>query len=310
MTPTAIGYLLLPVNALLFTGLFAVNKEYSKRMAGATYLNALLFSVFAGLGNAVVFLVASLIQGFAIDPLTIVYGAAVGALFVLLQVTGVLAAKLGNMSFYSQSFMLGSMLLPFFYGVFFAGEDAPWTKILAIILMVVSLILPLGDIKKESGEGEKKKHRALFYVLCLLALLGNGAICVINSIHSRNVPAATPFSYTFVYSSFTAVFALVGFFFARLFTKDPEVKASPRLSLSFLPILLAVLYGACNAWGSYVGIEGILRVDASLFFPLSSGLCIVLTYIVCRVVYKEKSGLFATLGFVLTIIASGLFLIP
>ena len=309
MTPTAIGYLLLPINALLFTGLFAANKEYGKKMTGATYLNALLFSFFAGLGNAVVFLVASLIQGFAIDPLTIACGAAVGALFVLLQISGVLAAKLGNMSFYSQSFMLGSMLLPFFYGVFFANEQANWQKIVAIVLMVLSLIVPLGDIKKEKSEGGEKKHRLAFYLLCLLALVMNGAICVLNSVHSRMVPAATPFSYTFVYSAFTATFALIGFFFARLFTKDASVKASTRLSFSFLPILLALAYGEFNAWGSYVGIEGILRVDASLFFPLSSGLCILFTYVLCRLVYKEKPGVFANVGFLLTLTASVLFLL-
>ena len=306
MTPQTIGYLLLPINAILFTGLFVVNKEYGKRLKGNVF-NALLFAVIAGSGNALVFFALSGIQGFRFDPASLSYAALYGLLFVLTQISGVLAAsKQGNMSFYSQSFMLGGMILPFFYGVFWAKESASPLKIIAIVLMVISLVVPLFDSWK--AKGQNGKMSVPFFLLCLLALLSNGTNCVILSAHSRAVSATSPFVFTGFYSLFTAVFAGLGFGIAWFAIPNKEEKGKAKLSFALAPLLLALLYGLLMSFGSYTGMEGVMRVDASMFFPVSSGICIALSFFICRFPYKERMGVFATIGFVITSVATVLFL--
>lgn len=307
MSPKTVGYLLLPINAILFTALFAVNKVYSTRLKGNVF-NALLFALLASGGSAIVFFLMSWVQGFSLNPISLIFASIYGVLFVFTQISGVLASKLGNMSFYSQSFMLGGMILPFFYGVFWEHESAKIAKIIAIVLMVISLIVPLFDFLSKKGEGESKKTSVLFVLLCLLALVSNGSNCVILSLHSRSVTGTTPFVFTGFYCLFTAIFSAIGFGVSFLFSKSKEEKAKAKASFSWAPLLLAIAYGLCMTFGSYTGMEGVMRVDASMFFPVSSGLCILLSFLVCRILFHEKTGLFSKIGFGITLVATFLFL--
>lgn len=312
MAPATIGYLLMPANALLFAGLFFVNKEYGKRFEGGL-LPSLWFAFFAGIANTVCFLIAALAEGWHFSPLSLAFGAGIGLCFVLLQVSGVLAAKLGNMSFYSQSFMLGAMVLPFFYGVIWNGEGANWMKILAICLMIASLLLPLLDERKKGDAEKEKKDKAKtfsFYLLCLIAFFANGLFCVFATMLGKHVPESSPFASIFSFSCFIALFAGIGLALAAILAKKKpaEEKAKKDPKTFGLFVLFSSAYGLFNAWGTYTGMEGIARIDALLFFPVSSGICIGLTFLLLRFLYKEKSGPFATIGMGLTLLSVGLFL--
>lgn len=312
MDQTTLGYLLIPANSLLFAGLFFVNKEYGKRFDGGLKAS-LWFALFAGLANAVCFLICALAEGWHFSPLSLAFGAGIGLCFVLLQVSGALASRLGNMSFYSQSFMLGAMILPFFYGVIWNGEGANWMKILAIVLMILSLLLPLLDERKKPDAQEKKNKKATlaFYLLCLLAFLANGAFCVLVAMQGKYVPESSSFASVFSFSAFIALFALLGLGIL-FFQKRPAAKEQTQDKVSKkrlgLFALLSSAYGLFNAWGTYTGMEGIARIDASLFYPVASGICIGLTFLLCRFAYKEKSGLFAKIGMGLTLLSAGLFI--
>ena len=134
-------YFILFLAVLCIAAQFNINKAYQKKFVRG--MKDIFFFPFAGaIVNLIFFILLSLIfygglPDFSMFSfvMSIIFGI-VGALSSLV---GILIMKYGKMSVYSVFMMLGGMMLPYFYGLFFLGEDISIARIVGLVILIFAL---------------------------------------------------------------------------------------------------------------------------------------------------------------------------
>ena len=125
-----IYYLLLIAATVLFAFQMFFNQQF-QRLRGNTLEASLTFSTYV---HSVIFLLMLCINGFRLEWSWFSVGMALirAAMDITFGYCSIQALACANLSVYSTFSMLGGMVLPFVYGVAFAGEALTLPKILWI----------------------------------------------------------------------------------------------------------------------------------------------------------------------------------
>lgn len=225
-----------------------------------------------------------------LNPRSLVYAALFALVMIPYYMFGIKVLSLGSLAVYSTFMMLGGMLVPFFYGVWFLNEEISVAKIIGTALLSVFIVLQAVAQSRISRE-DRKKGSWLFIILCVLIFFINGATGVIAKAHQVGSSPINEVSFTFISCALTALFSLAILPFSYAKNKDAAKKAI-KGCLSARPLISMTLIGISAYVGNFLHLKAAAAVPASVQFPLVSGGVIVLSALTAATVFRERlSGL-------------------
>lgn len=266
----AVFYLL---NVVCSAGQSAFSKQYAKGNG-----SPLVFNQNKALAGLAVFLVWSLLQGFSFHWPTLLFGAGYGIFLCISMHTGFRALAMGPMALTSilASF---SLLVPFFFGVFFWQEPLTVFGILGMGLLLLSIVFING--KKASGLSFR------WFLYALATLLTNGICSVIQKYHQMQYPAQ--------YRTEFMVFALLSVWLLLWLSRLPKRQEKAPFFFNLHGLLSGMLNGAAN----YIVLFLSATENASVLFPIVSVANIAAVWMVGLLFFKEKLTVLQTVGLVL-----------
>ncbi len=295
------------------TGLFLFMKLFSGAVNRTLY-TSIAFSVVYGLVAA---LVCALVGGgLRFDHLeSVLLALAFAVISVLFVVLGIVVVSLGNMSMYSMFTMLGSIVMTFVYGLLFRSELQGVTvcRWIAIVLMLVSIVVPLFDERKKGGKSERtKKQKILFWGACFAGFVCNGFAGVVCAAQAdvqlaQGALALSPVQFAGAYMLMTAGISLLLLLVLALFKKTRVGVKECKKVIGVKPLLFTAGYGIATAFANVFNIEATALLPATLTFPFINGGVILVTAIVGGLCFREHTAKYAKIGLGLTLISTVLF---
>ena len=273
---------------------FAVTKVYQLKM-GNEMETGVVFNCLVGLFGSVIYFVVS---GFKVE-LTL-FSVIVAALFTLFvgsyTIIGFKIMSLGSMAVYTVFLMLGGMILPYFYGLFFLSEELTFKKVIALVLMIVAIIM--------QNDGEKKKGKALFYILCVSVFILNGLTSVASKVHQIYPQFDTVSNNGFVLLKNLMRFLMFGAMIPFVRKKETRVFAMN------LKLYILIVCSACLSSVAYFfQLVSASFLPATVQFPVMSGGTIVFTAILGMICFKEKISKKQTLCLIMCVVSTIIFVI-
>ena len=298
-----INYLILLISVLLMSGMFALNKLWQKSN-GAGIKTSLLYTALTGLFVSVIFF--SVGGGrVQITPFSLVCAAAVAGLCLGYNLIGFKVFSIGSYSVYMMFLMLGGMILPFVCGMIRLGDASELSmvslicRLAGVALLIFSLAFP--------AVGPKKKGGGLFYALCVIVFAANGFVSVISKLHQIETvrPTVGSCSFAILTNLISGLLSAAVLVCVCLKTgKKPELKGFGVGKL--LPF--AASYGALNGIAYILQLLAASELPASVQYPMVTGGTVVLSALVGRFVFKEKSSRIGVISTLTAFAATFLFL--
>lgn len=187
------------------------------------------------------------------------------------------ALSKGSISNYSLYLLGGGMVIPVIFGACIGESFGVW-KILSIACIVVAILIKF-DFKEKANFGA--------FVCFIMLFVLNGLVGVVSSIHQKDVfgvgLSVSSHSYTIANLFLGAIVGAI-LFIAIAVKKRKEIQLKPFLKST----PWAVLGGLCNGVGNFLLLLALLKVDASMQYPIVTGGTIFLSAILPLIIYKER----------------------
>lgn len=276
----------LSLAVVFFSIQFLFSKGYQLK-AGNGKTQSLVFTAMMSLGIILEFVVY---QGFTLQISTpsLVYAFFYAVLILVCEIASLKAFEFGKVSIVSLYALVGSVVLPFFYGVILLKEPVGISKAAAILIICLSFLIPLFDDPSRTQE-QTRPRKGLFTILCILVFLSNGLISIILKAHqmSRNIVSETNF--LILASGFTLLLSIV-LLIPVMINKGEGAKSPAGLNKKSIGlfVLLAFGYGTFNGTGNIFSMISARTLESSIQFPVISGGVVTLTALLSLLVYKEK----------------------
>ncbi len=180
-----------------------------------------------------------------------------------------------------------SMIIPTLSGIFF-GEPFSLRKLLTVLVLLGFIYLSLD----ESGEA---KYSRKWFLYTLFSFVTCGLIGVLQKVHQ-----------TSAHSTEAAGFLLVAFAFTYFYNRLQVRRDVSTLHFSKKNIVFAVICGVCTFCMHYINLTLSGIIPSQLFFPLVNGSSMVLSQIMCVVLFREiptKRQLVGLIGGIAALIA-------
>lgn len=259
-------YLMLIIATVLFAFQFFFNQQF-QRLRGNSLEASLTFSAYV---HSVICVMMLCINGFQWHWSWFSAGMALirAAMDVTFGYCSIQALACANLSVYSTFSMLGGMLLPFIYGIAFAGEAFTLTKFLCCLLISLALFLTV--------QPGKHSRKSVFYYFAVFTL--NGLYGVVTALHQK-LPALAVDSGSFsAMSSLFTVIVAVGISLIK-FKKFPLLR-KPEIKF-------AGLFGLFCGIGNLLVLIAVKYLNASVQYPIITGGTMVVSTLIC-LLRKEK----------------------
>ncbi|MFQ7036198.1 MAG: hypothetical protein ACLRTQ_11290 [Candidatus Borkfalkia sp.] len=226
---SSMGFMDLFGGACRRRAVFAV-KVYKNKLPSSNY-GDLFYNFAMGLFSAMLFAVVCLGKvGFTAFSFWLAAGVALCS--TLYTLCGLKAVTYGKLAVFTAFLMLGGMIFPTVYGVWFLKEQMSAFKIAGVVLLIASMIFSATE------KTEEKKNTAVFYILCLIAFVSNGFVSIFSKAHQIGEGALNTFQFSFWQSAIIAV--VVGVLLAvnvlcnrkrRIFSAYPKSVSAKSLGL-------------------------------------------------------------------------------
>jgi drug/metabolite transporter (DMT)-like permease len=271
-----------------FAAQFVFTKMYGNSVKQTT-TTSLVMLVFISCIGAVMYLA---IAGFKVNFSLFSFFYALFLVLVMLPyyIIGIKVISLGSLAIYSMFMMLGGMLVPFFYGVWFLNETVSVAQIIGTVLLTLFIILQAisqSGFENSNEKNRTKNRKIVFLILCMIIFFVNGLTGVIAKAHQINTKAVDAVSYTVISCALTAILSLI--LLGLQFLKNPREKARQMMTtLKVRPIWIMAFIGITTYTANFLHLLAASKVPASVQFPLVSGGVIVLSALVSVFLFKEK----------------------
>lgn len=268
-----IFYILIFLAALGTAMNFAVTKVYQINQ-GNSLQSGVIFNSLVGLAGSLIYFA---VCGFKID--ITVFSVVLALLFTLFHgiytIIGFKIMSLGSMAVYTIFLMLGGMILPYLYGLFFLDEEITVLKVMALLLMSLAIIL--------QNNGKKERGKAIFYILCICVFFLNGLVSIVSKVHQTYPQFETVSDNGFVLLKNVMRFLL---FFGMI----PFVGKKGEKVFSIKPKMYIVIVSSAliSSISYYLQLVCASSLPATVQFPVISGGTIVFTALLGMICFKEK----------------------
>lgn len=281
-------YFLLAISTLMATGKSVVFKKIgvdSKSLRQFLRFNGLSFSVAA--------LTALALSGFdfntlfRLSPYSAVMSVLLALSITVTYLAQIKALSLGNSSATMLIYSCG-FLIPVVFGAVSYKETLSVADLFAVVLLIISLFLIIAPEKRT-------KISFKWLLLSLIAMTGSGCTAILQKIHQHS-----PFADEFMGLSILE-FIVAAIILSLLTFLAPKVSQCRRLTRKEGAV------GALN--GIFLGVLSLLNLNlagklpAIILFPVYNIGSIILTGILCTILYKEKNTPKGIIGFAVGCIA-------
>lgn len=297
-------YILILIAVVLLALQFCANKAYCN-LCGSSIKASLTFQALGGAASALISLVIALFtdDGFRVTPFSLIMAAAVSVLCCTYTFLGFKIMAVGSMSVFTMFLMLGGMLLPYLFGVFFLDEDVSVCRIIGVILLAVSMIFPVLGHREEN-----KKTGLLFILLVAAVFVLNGGVSITSKLHQINTSYETCGSAAFSCLSNLSSALICGSALLVINTSKNE-KESSNSGFDVKRVLPVILAGALFGGVSYIlQLVSAGQVPASVLYPMITGGSMVLNAAAGVIFFREKLPALHMAGLALSFAATFLFL--
>ena len=235
-----------------------------------------------------------------------------GIICSVATISSMSCGSVGTVGTYS---LAGGMIVPFFYGILFLGEEAGLLKWLGIIILCASLI---PSVMKKDGE----KTNVKFIIYAMIVFMTNGFVSVFSKMHQIAPDAMEENSFLLLTGAMRLAAVLVimlGLASVKTAMGDRKAFAdafwniSRKLMTWKIFAALVVFSGAlsvCNTLGNLFSLRCMVTMDASIQFPLLSAVVIILTALFGRIFFGEKFTRGSVISLVMSAAGIGMFMIP
>ena len=292
-------WFLLALNVAL-SGSSAIALKFYQKKNGMGAVSAYLFTAIM---TGTIALVSIFVAKFSLanNPTALLLSVIMGLLYAVNIPMYGKALTLGSVGLCGVFLNLGSLLLPFIYGVAFLGEGRGIEEIfkwfgLAFALSAVLLQIPVAP-KGESTQ--KEKPSLAFFLLGLGSLLANGCFCVLLKVQAVIPNPATNAQVMFFagLSGSVLSFAALGVYLLLQKYKCPSNCTAPAEDSTLQPqtafpapktLLFAVVYGAFNGTMNLLNLIIATKIPAAVHFAVLSCGGLLLMAILGIVLFKDK----------------------
>ena len=201
-----------------------------------------------------------------------------GLCFAISTIFSILALNCGDLSL-TGLFVSFSLILPTLYGIIFLGDSVNVLFYIGLTLFFASLIL----VNLKFGKGAKKRKPITIKWLIFVALsfFSNGFCCIFQTMQQKEYNGQCGSELMITALSLAVVILIV----ATLITERKNIKtATPS----------ALVWGAPSgfliAMNNFIVMlfTGGNLMPVAIFFPVISGGGLILTFVLGRLIYKEK----------------------
>lgn len=267
---------------------FSATKLYQIRRGVGMKISLTYMSI-GGLCTALIFLV---INGFKVEltGFSLLMGLAGNIFSTTYTLLGFKLMSMGAVAVYTLFLMLGTMIIPYFYGVLLLGEEMRALQLVGVAIITVALLIQCMD--NGGGAKKEKKNMALFAFLCVAVFLCNGLVGIFTKAHQINTryPVVDTFSYVIIgnliFSSFSAIPLLV--MKLRKTSGDATEEKAAGDSGLLKNLWIIVAYAIMNGASYFCQLLAAETAPASALFPVLTGSSVVLTAVAAWGFFKEK----------------------
>ena len=230
--------------------------------------------------TAIIFLTAALLfsPNISDTPASVWLFSLIFALFtVLFQLLYTKALAIGNVSLTVMLVNL-SMLFPITVSAVFYQEPLHFTRLIGIILTVVSFVLCI-ELKSKNSISWK------WFLLSVFAMLSNAGISITQKVFGKS-------SFHTENRSFVACSYLLAFFITLIVYGVSKIKKEPTTVLKKLPCyFFAISIGVTLAIFQWMNTYAISTIEGTFLFPSYTGGSIILSTLVGILFFKDKLSL-------------------
>lgn len=181
-----------------------------------------------------------------------------------------------------------SLVIPTFFAIIAYGEQPSWLFFLGLAFLLVSLFL-ISVPRKD----KKQRVKPAWLLIVGLATLVNGG-CGLFLAHYQRISQGK-YGAEFMIIGMAIVIILMSFMILLNRKTTYETKSSRAL--------LGLCAGGFNGLLHLINIELLKRMSASIVYPITSGIFMVLTVVASRIFFKEKPDKLAVIAIILGIIS-------
>lgn len=230
--------------------------------------------------NALIFLTASVLFFSNISGADIqiwLFSFSFALFTVIFQLSYTKALSIGNISLTVMIVNL-SMLFPVIVSVAIYQEALSFTRLLGILLTIVSFVLCM-ELKSKNLISWK------WFLISVLAMLSNGGIAITQKVFGKS-------SFHTENRSFVACSYLLAFFITLIVYGVSKIKKEPTTVLKKLPCyFFAISIGVTLAIFQWMNTYAISTIEGTFLFPTYTGGSIILSTLVGILFFKDKLSL-------------------
>ena len=255
--------------------------------SGKAIFSLLYFSL-----SAVIAVIMILIFNQGSSPISMVYGAFYGIFFYGFMNLYEKSMKLAPLSITSFIFSI-SMIIPIIFSIVLYGESLKITHVVGFILVLVALYF----INFANQHGKRIVLTKKWALLCFIGTMCNGLLLFTTKAFAIDVPTGN-----------LGQFLMAGYLVCVAMTLPKFLLPSTRETINTykfskwvipLAIMIAVGNTIGNGLLSYLG----SYVDASILFPVTNSMSVMVIILISRFAFKEKLLKQTILGLVIGVIA-------
>lgn len=242
--------------------------------------------IFNAIGSLTAALALMCLDGFGkISTFSVLLGILFGAVTAIQGITNICAIQIGPLS-YTTVIISFSTIITALSGFLFFGESLGLSRIVGVILMLVSFVLAT-----ESKTSEEKKANLKWFILCIVAFISTGGIGIMQKVHQSSQYKDELNAFLIIAFVSSAVFcALFAFILNRYESKKGNVKNDRKKDSKaiILTLVIMLVFGICVALNNNLNLYLSGVMDSAVFFPVVNGGSLILTTLAAVFLFKER----------------------
>lgn len=297
-------YIMILIAVILLALGLSMSKLFQSKMGNSVTVS-LLFTSLSGMAVALIFLVFNRFR-LEITPFSLLMATILSILSCTYSLIGFKILALGAFSLYTMFLMLGGMLLPYFFGIIFLNESVSMPRIIGVILLVISLIIPVLSNKNEK---KQKNKTLLFAILCLSVFILNGFVSITSKVHQiSDLETVSSVDFTILSNGISGILSSISL--AIICAVKKEKPLSQPISKKTVTFIATVVFANAVLNGSSFVLQliGAANVPASVIYPMITGGSMFLTAVVGAIAFQEYPSKQHLIGLILSFVSTFLFL--
>ena len=240
---------------------------------------------------------------FSYDDTTLLYGLLFGGAYCVGYIFQIKALKVGSVSL--TSLLLSySLLVPILFGVFYYQDSVGVLFWVGLALLLVALFLVNFNPSEKKTPSADKKNKLLWLLFAMLSFCGNAA-CIICATMQQKLTGG---GHRFEFMTYAMALVIVVNLVLTLINNKKTGVTLPSLKRGWwCAVILGLLNGATNL--CYMILAARNNIPVSLLNCFNSGGSLLLTFILARVIFKEKLRPMQLVGFLIGVVSVVLFAI-